>query len=276
MNQTLAEFGAQADKQKSLSGVDLMKKIQIIAIIAAAITFFCVLAIMVPKKSTPKAVENKQTKVVVAVQKIDPMTVITKEMLKTKNVSAKDLKSDAYSDISKVVGKIATEEIDSGDQITESNTDNAEDSKYGLAVKIPKGMRAVTLSFESDAQGALDNLLKVGNTVDVIAIYKITSAQDTNISVMRAQMIMQKKQVVAVDNTFNNQENNKTSSNSSSSQSENESNDTGGRNITLLVTPQESIDLLLYQQVGKLKLTLRSQTDDETVTVEARTVAVKG
>lgn len=252
-----------------------MKKIQIIAIIAAAITFICVLSIMIPKKSTQKAVENKQTKVVVAVQKINPMTVITKEMLKTKNINAKDIKSDAFSDVSKVVGKIATEEIRSGDQITESNTDNAEDSKYGLAVKIPKGMRAVTLSFENDAQGALDNLLKVGNTVDVIAIYKLSSAENTSISVMRAQMIMQKKQVVAVNNTFNNQENNKTSS-SSSSQSENESSDTGGKNITLLVTPQESIDLLLYQQVGKIKLTLRSQTDDETVTVEARTVAVKG
>lgn len=242
-----------------------MKKIQIIAIIAAAITFICVLSIMLPKGSNPKATENKQDKVVVAVQKIEPMTIITKDMLKTKSVNAKDIKSDAYSDISKVVGKIAAEEIASDDQLTESNTDDAEDSKYGLAVNIPKGMRAVTLSFENDAQGALDNLLKVGNTVDIISILK---KQDGS---TEAKMLMQKKQIVAINNTIFNQDRKSTSSGSSSSPSEND--DSGnGRNITLIVTPQESVDLLLYQNCGTLKLVLRSQTDDETVTVQAKSL----
>lgn len=233
-----------------------MKKIRTIAIMAAVLTFLIVLAIMSYKsrQSTPTDTGNK-TVVVIASKDIASSSVITKDMLTTKNISGKGTPDDAFTDPSKAVGRIAKAQIRKGEQLLQSSTSPAETSQYGLAVNLPSGMRAVTLDFNSDTQGRLSNLLRVGNRVDVTAVLDEDSGGK---KVTTAVMVLQNQEIIALNDTLANPDETGTKDEKVTYQT-----------VTLAVTPEDSLKLATYQKKGSIRLLLRSQSDQEKREIQA-------
>ncbi|MBE6829894.1 MAG: Flp pilus assembly protein CpaB [Ruminococcaceae bacterium] len=234
-----------------------VKKIRIIALIAAVLTFLIVLAIMNQKSRLSPDVAGAKTSVVVAAKDIPSSSVLTKDMLTTKSMSAKDVPADALTDPSEAVGRISTTKIKIGEQIVQSNTSSAGDSKYGLAVRLPNGMRAVTLDFESDTQGRLSNLLRVGNRVDVAAVLD-EDAGDGKGKQTGAEMILQNQEIVALNDSLSNPD-----------PTDEKEEKVAYQTVTLSVTPEDSLKLLAFQKRGSVRLILRPQSDQEKKEIKA-------
>lgn len=228
-----------------------MKKIRIIAIIAAALTFLIVLAVMRHQSQPAPADSGAKITIVVASRDITSSSVITKEMLTTKSVSAKDAPSDAFTDPSKAVGRIADAPIGKGEQVLQNNTSSAGDSRYGLAARLPNGMRAVTLDFESDTQGRLSDLLRVGNRVDVAAVLEADS-DDGKSKKTSAVLVLQNQEIVALNDSL-----------ADTGQTDEKEEKITYQTVTLAVTPEDSLRLITFQKRGSVRLILRPQSDQE-------------
>ena len=228
-----------------------MKKIRIIAIIAAALTFLIVLAVMRHQSQPAPADSGAKITIVVASRDIASSSAITKEMLTTKSVSAKDAPSDTFTDPSKAVGRIADAPIGKGEQVLQSNTSSAGDSRYGLAARLPNGMRAVTLDFESDTQGRLSDLLRVGNRVDVAAVLEADS-DDGKSKKTSAVLVLQNQEIVALNDSL-----------ADTGQTDEKEEKITYQTVTLAVTPEDSLRLITFQKRGSVRLILRPQSDQE-------------
>lgn len=234
-----------------------MKKIRIIALVAAVLTFLIVLVIMNQKSRPASTAAGAKTSVVVAAKDIASSSILTKDMLTTKSVSAKDAPEDALTDPSKAIGRIAKTEIKKGERVLQSNTDTASDSDYGLAVRLSNGMRAVTLDFESDTQGRLSNLLRVGNRVDVAAVLE-EDAGDGKSKQTDAEMILQNQEIVALNDSLANPE-----------QTDEKAEKVAYQTVTLAVTPEDSLKLIAFQKRGSVRLILRPQSNQEKKEIKA-------
>ena len=228
-----------------------MKKIRILAGVAAALTFLAVLAVMRHQSQPVPADAGAKASIVVASQDIAPSSVITKEMLATKSVSAEDAPGDAFTDPAKAVGRIADSQIRKGEQVLQSNTTSAGDSKYGLAVRLPGGMRAVTLDFESDTQGRLSNLLRIGNRVDVAAVLEEDPGEGKG-KETSAVLVLQDQEIVALNDSLANPD-----------QTDETDEKIAYQTVTLAVTPEDSLKLIAFQKRGSVRLILRPQSDQE-------------
>ena len=240
-----------------------MKKIRIIAVVAAVLTFLIVLAFMTRKNTPAPAKADAKTSVVIAAKDIASASVITKDMLATKSVSAKDAQSDAFTDPSKVMGRIANAQIRKGEQLLQSNTGPGGDSKYGLAVSLPGGMRALTLDFTSDTQGRLSNLLHIGNRVDVAAVLEEDSGGGKKVTT--AELVLQNQEIVALNDSLAN-------SDQADGKDQTDTKVTY-QTVTLAVTPADSLKLIAFQKKGSVRLLLRSQSDQEQKEIEAFSVS---
>lgn len=240
-----------------------MKKIRIIAIVAAVLTFLIVLAFMTRKNAPAPAKAGAKTSVVVASKDIASAAVITKDMLTTKSVSAQDAPGDAFTDPSKAVGRIAKAQIRKGEQLLQSNTSPGGDSRYGLAVSLPSGMRALTLDFSSDTQGRLSNLLHVGNRVDVAAVLEEDSGGGKKVKI--AELVLQNQEIVALNDSLA----------GSDQTDEKDQADTKVtyQTVTLAVTPADSLKLIAFQKKGSVRLLLRAQSDQEKKEIAAFSVS---
>jgi pilus assembly protein CpaB len=224
-----------------------VKRIRIIALIAAVVTLLGILAVMNHKSLPMSSDAGSKVTIVVAAKNIVPSSVITKEMLTTKSMSAKNVQSTAFTDLSAAVGRISSTEIYAGEQLMQNNTSAVGDSKYGLAVRLPNGMRAATLNFESDTQGSLANLLRVGNRVDIVSILEVDNG-DSQSKRMRASLLLQNQEIVALNGNVTNLNNTDDKATY--------------KTVTLAVTPEDSLKLISAQASGSVRLILRPQSDE--------------
>lgn len=230
-----------------------MKKIQIIALAAAILVFLCIFLFLKLQDGTASTNNGGKNAVAVAAQDIVPSTAITEDMIEMKKIPAEEVQENGFTDPSQLIGRVATAKIYAGDQVLKDNTGTAEYALQGLAVSLPKGKRAVTLAFESEPQGRLGDLLRVGNRVDVV------SAQDVKINGEEtkkcASMLLQNQEIVALDNRLVN-----------SAEVESE---TTYETVTLAITPEDVLKLISAQENGSIRLILRPQSDEEIKEIDA-------
>jgi pilus assembly protein CpaB len=122
----------------------------------------------------------------------------------------------------------------------------------GAAANVPKGMRALTISV--DATQTHSGMLRPGNRVDIQLTYDCQSATACRRKVART--ILQYVEVFAVDDRVYGNDQSPDGA-------------TMAKNISVLVTPEQSNMLCLARSMGTLSTTLRSNGDtEETVGAE--------
>lgn len=197
-----------------------------------------------------KNMEAKQNElradVVVAVQDIEPRTIIDVRMLVIKNLPQSEIPADAFTKIEDVAGKVAMVHLSRDTAISQSNID-VKGLELGLSYTIPPNMRAATIGITPVTGVA--GFPKAGDHVDVIATFE---RQDYTV----AKTVIQNVQLLALGSKLQDE-----SMSKEGRKPEITPNDTA----TLLVTPRQAEILALSEAKGKLRLVLRSAGDQTMV-----------
>jgi pilus assembly protein CpaB len=196
---------------------------------------------------------------------IDQSTMIDESMLELKKIPEPYVEPDAInmplregiedSELlslkTRAVGFLAAINIKPGEQITQQKLLNI--ANY-LSPSIPKGQRAMTISVNEISGVA--GLVRPSDRVDIIGIFKTQDSKRKYTKSSKAVTILQNVQVLAVGRFYTLE--------SIPAGGKSKSVDSGGvnfSNITVLLTPRQSMKLALAQDLGNLTLTLRPKFD---------------
>lgn len=226
--------------------------------------------------------ESKNKKdVVIATEDILLNTPIEESQVKIGQVPQKWVQPGALSKLKDVVGQVASVPILKDEQVRGTQL-RSYGRGTGLAYKVPRGKRAVTIAV-SDVTGVA-NLIQPGNYVDIVGLFKFgrfaAGAQVNPLSIppdqqTQAMTLFQNVPVVAtgrdtgeaIDLTGTQREKEKQRL---------EAVGQGGpigkgeaadlyRSITVALTPESTQDLILAQNMGELTVVLRSYLERDTV-----------
>lgn len=219
-----------------------MKKVKLIALIAAVITALCLFLFL---NSLSKSSGGPQVEVVSAAANISVNTVITADMVTLIKYPEKSVHPDAIKDTKLVVGKAAKSDIFIGEQILGAKLISpGESTNNTLAYALKPGMRAITVGVNQKT--GLSGMLKPRDRVDIIAEF---DAQGEN---SYTTLVVENVTVLAVDSVM-------------SSKGKGVSKDglaTPYTTLTLQVTPQEAMKLSMTEYKGNLRAILRSPLDN--------------
>lgn len=261
-----------------------MKKIRIVAMIAAILTFMCAYLLMRTPDDGASANRNdgEIAAVVAAKQDIAPYTTLTEDMLSVVEMPVTE-GTEYFSKLDEVVGKVSVSDIYAGEALTSRRIVSADDAVLGLSAKIDDGKRAITINV--DTEQGVGNHLKVGNYVDVVfrsevdagslngtrvpagtaftSAYgaespKNSAVMQENFNTQFSVITVQDVKVLAVENlTYFS------------------ANGTEYAHVTLEVTPAQAEDLaLMNDAAGWIQLILRAQ-DDHDILDENRHVVLE-
>lgn len=216
-----------------------MKKVKILALITALLAAALMFVFL---SSLNNQNEIERTGILVATEYIPADTLIIKSMVMLSELPKEAVLTDAISDSSFVVGKVAKSEIIAGEQILGSKLVTAGDADGStLSYILKPGMRAITIAV--DGVSGVGYMIEPGNHVDIIAQYNQKETAFT-------QLIVQNVTVLAVDSSLSKEE--KTPGEGSPYST-----------ITLQVTPEQVLDLSFYEYTGHLGAALRSPLDEK-------------
>ncbi|MGL5256891.1 MAG: Flp pilus assembly protein CpaB [Proteocatella sp.] len=150
-----------------------MKKIQIIAILAALFTAITVYFFLGSLKEASKV---PMVPVVVSSMEIKENTEIKSDMVKIINIAESAVTPNAVTKLEEVVGNIATRDIYTGEQIILQEVAKPGESKQKLSYMIEAGKRAV--SVKVDEVSGISGLIEPGNKVDVVVVYDESSTSE--------------------------------------------------------------------------------------------------
>ena len=146
-----------------------MKKVKLIALLAAAVAALCIYAFL---REIGKPQETPRTEVVVAAVDIPENTKITEEMLLLQPVADEALLPGHMLDPESVIGNVLSGDVFAGEQIIRERlvqVGTEVDESKTLAYKVDDGMRAITIPVTNVT--GLSNMIKPGNCVDIIMSY---------------------------------------------------------------------------------------------------------
>lgn len=150
-----------------------MKKIQIIAILAALFTAITVYFFLGSLKEASKV---PMVPVVVSSMEIKENTEIKSDMVKIINIAESAVTPNVVTKLEEVVGNIATRDIYTGEQIILQEVAKPGESKQKLSYMIEAGKRAV--SVKVDEVSGISGLIEPGNKVDVVVVYDESSTSE--------------------------------------------------------------------------------------------------
>lgn len=150
-----------------------MKKIQIIAILAALFTAITVYFFLGSLKEASKV---PMVPVVVSSMEIKENTEIKSDMVKIINIAESAVTPNVVTKLEEVVGNIATRDIYTGEQIILQEVAKPGESKQKLSYMIEAGQRAV--SVKVDEVSGISGLIEPGNKVDVVVVYDESSTSE--------------------------------------------------------------------------------------------------
>ena len=181
------------------------------------------------------------TRIATAKQRIPAKTLLNEQMLTFVDLPAKYVLPGVTVDTKDVVGKLARYDIYPGEQILSTKLIEKNDPVGGLAAKVEKGKRAVTVPVNNVA--SLHGLLGPGDHVDVVATFDTSGTP----SFVAASTIVQNVPVLAVNRI--------TESNLGVKEEP--------LTVTVMVLPDQAQQIALTVQQGSIQLILRSPTDND-------------
>lgn len=187
--------------------------------------------------------------IIVAKENIPARSRLNVSMLERKRVPLEYIHPDAIEDESYSIGFITSAPIYQGEQVLRSRLVGAEDTKEGLAYKVPKGYRAMAIQI-NEVSGVGYNI-RPGDRVDVMATFDF-KIQEQNREITQTSLILQNLKVLAMARNMN-------------------AEDIQGEvnTVTLAVSPMEARLLVQATERGSIRLLLRSPVDEEFVSIPA-------
>lgn len=221
-----------------------MKKTKLISLLAAIIATIAVWSALNGRKE--ERLSNERTRAVVTARiEIPEGTVIEEGMLEVKQIPEVYVSGSVFSTSGEVAKNVAKGDIAAGEQITKGRLSSAEADEIGLAYRIEKGKRAITL--EVGIEAGVANMIVPGNKVDILETNLNESGGLTTL------YLLQQVEVLAVDAHLRRWEGAGADEYAS---------------VTLSVTPEEALlvemDSFTARMIndGNLRLLLRPQDDD--------------
>lgn len=171
------------------------KKVVLIAVILAFFTAFMVYTYIKKETTTTKIVE--QIDVYVAAKTMPAKYQITEADIKIEKVAKEYLNARAVLNKADIVGKRLKDSVIAGEQILSDRLVDV--NKSSLSYRIPEGKRAVSINV--DEQRNVSNLVRPGDSVDIIASFGQEEVKNGSTSMVMPQMskiVLQNIEVLAI------------------------------------------------------------------------------
>ncbi len=197
--------------------------------------------------------------VLVATKDVPRMTRLDESVMEAQKAPRSFIQPGALTDLREAVNQVNLVPILKGEQILGTKL-AAFGRETGLAIKVPKGLRGVTVA-TTDISGVA-GLVKPGNYVDVVGTFDFG---DRSKSDMKTYTILQDVMVLAVEQNLGAES--EAARARTKAQQETDSSGSSGmgggrhnasQNVTLALAPAQVQDLVLAQEAGRLTLALRS------------------
>lgn len=250
-----------------------MKKTRLLAALLALIAILVLALLLLPREEKKIDLPVEETvPVVVAIMDIRAFETITAEMLTVREYPVSVAPQNAYTDPQQVAGARALAEIRALDPILEHHILTVGETPDQLALGIPEGMRAMTVSVD-DVSG-VSELLRVGDRVDVVVATKDIQqgvldavaenrggdAEQAEISSDRfvGMMLLQDLEVLALNQSLQD----------APLASEISGDARYYQTVTLGVAPEDSVKLAWAFNDGRVYLILRAHGEDAAAEVQ--------
>ncbi|MGE3076110.1 MAG: Flp pilus assembly protein CpaB [Dehalococcoidia bacterium] len=229
---------------------------------------------------TKSATGGPETTVVTAKQNIAARTEIKADMVELTKVPANALLGGAFSSTDLVVGRVARIPVYKGEQLVQDKL-AADKTDLGLSYIVPEGSRAMAVKVDK-VIGA-GGLIRPGDRVDVIAVVDVKYTDlttDREFTETRSFTLAQNVSVLAVEQKLENQVPPQTTSSSSTADADTAQENAlvdqpdaqpDGTVVTLALLPEMTQKVLISEEKGKIRLTVRAPGDNEIVETDDTT-----
>ncbi len=222
-----------------------MKNNKVIAIILAGAGLLGFLALMSLNRGSKQVVAENLSEIVVAKVEVPLGMQLNPEQLTKVQYPKSITPESAFQKPEDLVGRVTINAIGAREPITEFRL-APKGSLPGIGSLVPEGYRAMTVRVDDEAGVA--GLLSPGMLVDVISIVRVDKGGRANTT---AKVVLQNIKVLATGQNI-------------ATPKEQVAPDSV-KTITLLVTPQEAEKLVMSSYDTKLRLIVRSFTDQNPV-----------
>ena len=200
-------------------------------------------------KQNPTTVAGETVDIYVALKDINTNDQLEPESLKLEPWPKDKVPPDALSKLEDVQGRRARTKLFAGEPVREAKLLDKGDSGTGAADSIPPGFRVV--SVRVDAVKSSGNLIKPGDRVDVI-VHMQQPGPNGNQPITKT--FLQDVRVFAVNDLIDRDPDN--------------GNKMAAQTISLLVKPEQVELVTLAEEMGKVRLSMRSPDDEELTDTE--------
>jgi pilus assembly protein CpaB len=218
--------------------------------------------------ATPKSVAGgSETTVVTAKADIAARPAITADMLQLTRVPSNALLPGALGSTDLVVGRVARIPVYKGEQLVQEKLASTK-TDLGLSYIVPNGQRA--MGVKVDKVVGAGGLIRPGDRVDVVAVVDVKYTDpisSKDFTETRAFTVAQNVEVLAVEQKLENQVR-PTTANSPATAATDQSAlvdqpdaQPDGTVVTLSLTPDDSQKVLIAQDKGAIRLSVRAPGD---------------
>jgi pilus assembly protein CpaB len=199
--------------------------------------------------------------ILVAIKDVAQGDPLTPQALKIEQWPKDKMPPGSMTSLEEVEGRRTRAKLYAGEPILENKLLPKGASLSGADIMIPKGFRVVSVRVDAVSGGA--NLILPGSRVDLLV--HVTKNPSQGFSETTTRTILQDLKVFAVNEVV------------SVDGSAQDTKSIAARTVSLLVTPAQAEKVMLAQELGQIKLVMRSPEEDaQTVTEGARPSALFG
>lgn len=218
------------------------KIIVVLALVFALLAAF--MAYYVLNSAKQAALNEQYIQVVTAAQDIPANTLITAEMLETRNFPRSLQTGKEITDVNAAVGRLSPVAIGTGEYLLDNRLIKPGEGKDRLAYTVPEGMRA--MSIPVNAVTGISNMIKIGDRVDFVAIVPANSGSPEP----RSMMVLQNVEILAVGSIYKD---------STAPQ------EGAAATLTVAVDPQSALKLKMVLKNTDFALALRPPSDQNLI-----------
>lgn len=248
----------------------------ILALIAGVLVFAAVNSGSDDGGGVRNASGGPETTVVTAKQDIPARTEIKADMLQLTKVPANALLGGAFSSTDLVAGRIARIPIYKGEQLVQDKL-AADKTDLGLSYIVPEGTRA--MGVKVDKVIGAGGLIRPGDRVDLVAVVDVKYSDvitGKDFTETRSFTIAQNISVLAVEQKLENQPPVSVAKDAKSTADQNAlveqpEAQPEGTVVTIALLPDTVQKVLLAEEKGQIRLTVRAPGDNEIVKTDDTT-----
>jgi len=204
--------------------------------------------VMANRNNESDAPVGETDTIFVALQDLSMGEVVTPQMLRLEQWPKDKVPPTALTRIEDVEGRLTKTKLYAGEPILEAKLHTKGASTAGAGILIPPGYRAVPVKVDLETGGA--NMINPGDRVDVLLFVSACPSKGFTKTIMKT--ILQDIKVFAINNVVSVESDAQADSGRSLKAS----------TISLLLTPDQTQQVALATELGKIRLVLRSPEDD--------------